>query len=95
MSSGSIGFLLKPRDHDINNQLDPDVLQFSDTMEAFEFEQYVKSITHKSGNILDHVYREVASDLKISNVKIDELVSDHKWILFYVNFPVQQQISKE
>ena len=31
----------------INNQLDPDVLQFSDTMEAFEFEQYVKSITHK------------------------------------------------
>ena len=33
--------------------------------------------------------------MKISNVKVDELVSDCKWILFNINFPVQQQIRKE
>ena len=70
---------------DFNIQLnyteDNYVKQFTDSMEALGFEQHIKFTTHTKGNILDHIYSELGSDISEKNVSADELISDHHWII--------------
>ena len=69
----------------INCNDNPDSQHFLNSMMALGFEQHVEIHTHKEGNILDHIYSEVQSDFKITNVLVDEQIFDHNWIVGNIN----------
>ena len=58
-----------------NYELDADTQQYLDSTIALGYEQHVKFATRNKGNILDHIYSESESHLKICNIKVDELRS--------------------
>ena len=78
----------------INNEEDPDAIQFYETMAAFGFDQYVKDSTCKQGNILDHIYLEENKSVKLLNISTGDFISDHKWITFQLNIEKPKVIRK-
>ena len=68
-----------------NDDLDPDTIQFKDTMLALGLQQHVTESTHNLGNILDHVYSESLSNIQVLNVKCMDFISDHKTIIGHIN----------
>ena len=54
-----------------------DNIIFNHTMEALELIQHVKSPTHKQGNILDLIFSEANSQLRMSNCQVNNYMSDH------------------
>ena len=50
---------------------------FNDTIKALGLQQHVNKPTHHQGNILDPIFTEVNSDLKASNCKTSEYLSDY------------------
>ena len=54
-----------------------DNIIFNDTMEALGLIQYVKSLTHKQGNILDLIFTEANSQLRMSNCQVNNYMSNH------------------
>ena len=63
--------------NDINSD---DAMNLQDTMDALELIQHVNFATHCSGNILDHIYTEEASSIKIDQCIQLEYISDHRII---------------
>ena len=57
--------------------------RMAEILELFDLKQHVVGPTHTSGNTLDLII--TPHDLHVSNVRIDELNSDHHCILFQVN----------
>ena len=68
-----------------NDDLDPDTIQFKDTMLALGLQQHVTESTHNLGNILDHVYSESLSNIQVLNVKCMDFISNHKTIIGHIN----------
>ena len=53
---------------------------FVDTMEALGLKQYVIQPTHQKGNILDPIFTETTSQIKVSQLNMLYLISDHRLI---------------
>ena len=63
--------------HDINSD---DAMNLQDTMDALGLIQHVNFVTHPSSNILDHIYMEEASSVKIDQCIQSEYISHHRII---------------
>ena len=71
----------------INSKDDPDAEVFSDMMEALGLDQHTNFSTHRSGNILDLVFTEVISSLKVLECSEGSYMSDHKAIHITISVP--------
>ena len=80
--------------HKIGNINDDDVENLLETMNALGFEQYFKCATHKSGNILDLLFSEVISGIKIVNCKPTSYISDHCAMVCRTMIPKLEWVSK-
>ena len=63
--------------NDINSD---DAMNLRDTMDVLGLIQHVNFATHHYGNILDHIYTEEASSVKIDQCIQSEYISDHRII---------------
>ena len=70
----------------INNN-DPDAEAFIDITEALGLTQHVRFETHRAGNILDLVLKELGSKLQISSCIPGPILSDHRAVEFTVSIP--------
>ena len=66
-----------------------DIEQFKDATEAIGLKQYVDFTTHVKGNILDHIYLDQTSKIKLTNIASDHFFSDHRSIKFNINITIQ------
>ena len=71
----------------IKSKDDPDAEVFSDMMEALGLDQHTNFCTHRSGNILDLVFTEVISFLKVLECSEGLYLSDHKAIHITISVP--------
>ena len=62
-----------------------DNINFSDTMEALGLIQHVKSLTRKQGHMLDLIFSEADSQLRMSNCQVNNYMSDHAIITINTN----------
>ena len=69
------------------NKNDPDVQAFIDIIEALGLTQHIGFETHKAGNILDLVLKEIGSKLQISSCIPGPTLSDHRAVEFTVSIP--------
>ena len=67
------------------NKNDPDAQAFIDIIEALGLTQYVGFETHKAGNILDLVLKEIGRKLEISSCIQGLTLSDHRAVEFTVS----------
>ena len=61
----------------VNCNDDPNAVIFSDTMKAIGLHQHITGPTHRSGNMLDLIFREELSKIKLKSCKSTVFVSDH------------------
>ena len=80
--------------HKIGNINDDDVENLLETMNALGFKQYFKCVTHESGNILDLLFSEVISGIKIVNFKPTSYISDHCAMVCRTTIPKPELVSK-
>ena len=73
---------------------DDDAENLLETMNALGFKQYFKCVTHKSGNILDLLFSEVISGIKIVNCKPTSYISDHCAMVCRTTIPKLELVSK-
>ena len=78
----------------IGNINDDDAENLMETMNALGFEQYFNCATHKSGNILDLLFSEVISGIKIINCKPTSYISDHCAMVCRTSIPKPELVSK-
>ena len=71
----------------VNSKDDPDEEVFSDMMEALGLDQHTNFSTHRRGNILDLVFTEVISSLKVLECSEGSYMSDHKAIHITISAP--------
>ena len=64
----------------VEDHLNTEATIFNDTVQALGLQQHVNKPTHHQGNIFDLIFTEVNSDLKASNCKTSEYLSDH-WLV--------------
>ena len=69
----------------ISDADDADATTFTDTCEALGLYQHITFSTHKSGNILDLLLTEVASDANVLRVHRGPFISDHAAVLAQLN----------
>ena len=69
------------------NKNDQDAQAFIDIIEALGLTQHVGFETHKAGNILDLVLKEIGSKLQISPCIPGLTLSDHRAVEFTVSIP--------
>ena len=53
---------------------------FVDTMKALVLKQHITEPTHHKGNILDLIFTETASQIKVSQLNMLDFISDHRLI---------------
>ena len=53
---------------------------FVDTLEALGLKQHITEPTHHKGNILDLIFTETASQIKVSEHNMPDFISDHRLI---------------
>ena len=78
----------------INDSSDPAAAAFTEMMEALGLTQHVPSFTHKKGNLLDHIYTEVGSNIKVNRCTIGDFVSDHSVISCVLEIPKENIVKK-
>ena len=78
----------------INDSSDPAAAAFTEMMEALGLTQHVPSFTHKKGNLLDHIYTEVGSNIKVNRCTIGDFVSDHSVISCVLEIPKENMVKK-
>ena len=71
----------------VNSRDDPDAEAFSDMMEALGLDQHTSFSTHRSGNILDLVFTEVISSLRVLECSEGSYMSEHKAIHITISAP--------
>ena len=71
----------------VNSIDDPDAEVFSDMMEALGLDQHTNFSTHRSGNILDLVFTEVNSSLKVLECSEGSYMSDHRALYISISAP--------
>ena len=62
----------------VSDTLDTDSAIFNDTIEAMGLYQHVSFSTHKSGNVLDIVLRDITSESKVLTTAPGPFISDHR-----------------
>ena len=72
-----------------------DNIIFNHTMEALGLIQHVKSPTHKEGNILDLIFSEANSQLRMSNCQVCSYISDHAVITINTNIRTIQNSQRK
>ena len=65
---------------------------FVDTMEALGLEQHITAPTHYKGNILDLIFTETTSQIKVSQPTMLNFISDHRLISATIN--VEKDVPK-
>ena len=71
----------------VNEENNDDTNKFRDTMEALGMMQHVKFSKHKANHIVDHIYTELFSDIKVTGCEQRDLISDHHIIVFNTSIP--------
>ena len=74
------------------NKNDPDAQTFINIIEALGLTQHVRFETHRAGNTLDLVLKELGSKLLISSCLPGPTLSDHKAVEFMVSIPKENYI---
>ena len=69
----------------ISNDEDADATIFMDTCEAFGLYQYITFSTHKSGNILDLLLTQVASDARVLRTHRGRFICNHTAVIAQLN----------
>lgn len=67
----------------VNKNMNTFAMDFINLMDCFHLIQHVSSTTHKKGNTLDLVF---TIGLTVNDVCIEDLLNDHKCVLFSVAF---------
>ena len=67
------------------NKNDPDAQTFIDITEALGLSQHIRVETHRAGNTLDLVFKELGNKLLISSCLPGPTLSDHKAVEFMVS----------
>ncbi len=75
-----------------NDHTDPDVTMYLDLMTVLGFSQQVFFTTHNKGNILDHIFTDPLSVVKLVNVSQGPFMSDHCIVLFTLIAQKQKSI---
>ena len=70
-----------------NNIEDPDTRVYIDTIMALGLDQHVDFSTHKSGNILDHIYTKALSSCKVLSCSGSFYPSDHATVECILSAP--------
>ena len=78
----------------VNDEDNPNVVIFLDTMTAIGFHQYINGSMHCSGNCLDLVFAEELSWMKVKKCLIGDYLSDHAVVLCGLKIPKQDQVRK-
>ena len=71
----------------IDEENNDDAANFRDTMETLDMTQLIKFSTHKANHIIDHIYTEHFSNIKVTNCEQKDLISDHHIIVFNTSIP--------
>ena len=71
----------------VNDENDPDAIQFIDTMKALGLKQYINNLTQKIDNTLDLIFTEGASNIRLDKLEVEDLVSDQRWKSLEMNIP--------
>ena len=58
---------------------------FNDTMIAFGFEQHVQGPTHRLGKMLDLIFTQLESEVKVTNTTKHGYISDHCMVSIYLH----------
>ena len=79
-----------------DDDLDPDIGVYRDTMVAMGLRQFVNTPTHKAGHILDHIFVEDGCKLNITDCALGCYISDHSSIICELNIPKEnfQRVTK-
>ena len=71
----------------LNDIVSNEIVTFRDTMEAMGLQQHVQQSTYIMGNLLDLVYTEIQSDLRVTSCKTGEFLTDHCIVHTTISFP--------
>ena len=71
----------------IDEENNDDATNFRDTMEALGMTQHIKFSTHMAKHIIDHIYTEISSNIKVTNCDQKDLILDHHIIVFNMSIP--------
>ena len=71
----------------IDEANDDDAANFTDTLKVLGMTQHIKFSTHKANHIIDHIYTELFSNIKVTNCEQKDLISDHYIIVFNTSIP--------
>ena len=77
-----------------NNTEDPDTRVYIDTITALGLDQHIDFPTHKSGNILDHIYTEALSNCKVISCSESFYPSDHAAVECILSAPKEDTVIK-
>ena len=69
----------------IEDPTDNNSKTFVDKMEALGLKQHVVEPTHQKGNILDLIFTEVTSQIKVRELEMPDFISDHQLISATIN----------
>ena len=78
----------------LNNMEDPDTRVYIDTITALGLDQHVDFSTHKSGNIMDHIYTEALSNCKVFSCSELFCPSDHAAVECILSPPKENIVIK-
>ena len=78
----------------LNNTEDPDTRVYIDTITALGLDQHVDFSTHKSGNILDHIYTEALRNCKVLSCSESFYPSDHAAVECILSAPKEDIVIK-
>ena len=69
----------------VNDFTDADATYLLDAMSALNLTQMVNKSTHRQGNILDLLFISEDSQINITQLKVTDMLSDHKFVLAQLN----------
>ena len=78
----------------LNDNLSCETAAYTELMQAFGFDQHVEKFTHKAGNILDHIFTEEASEIRVTRCENKDFISDHCVIQCDIKVPKENIIRK-
>ena len=65
--------------------------KYRDVLDSFSLVQHVRDSTHIKGGLLDHVISKEESALRISNVDVSDLISDHHMVSCHISVRLLKQ----
>ena len=69
----------------VNDMTSNDAVIFKDTLTALGLTQHVTTSTHAKGNILDVIFMEEATSIKLTSCQVGPSLLDHKLVFAVLN----------